>query len=89
MLPDSYDKVSEETKMVVQLVLARAIGFLQGSGKSDDEAHNIMVAIEKEAMDDAVEMAVEEWAKSGKACSAEQFVQRFADLVWENATGDG
>lgn len=89
MLPDSYDKVSEETKMVVQLFLARAIRFLQGSGNSDGEARNIMDAIEKEAMDNAVEIAVEVWMESRKPCSAEQFVQRFADLVWEKATGDG
>lgn len=76
--------------MVVQLFLARAIGFLQGSGKSDGEARNIMDAIQKEAMDNAVEMALVVWRESRTlGCSTEQFVQQFADLVWEKATGDG
>lgn len=51
-----------------------------------------MDAIEKEAMDNAVEMALVVWRESRKAslgCSTEQFVQQFADLVWEKATGDG
>lgn len=89
MLPESYDNVSEETKTVVQLFLARAIGFLQGSGHSDEEARIALDGIEKEATRSAVEMAVEAWEKSRKSCSAERFVQWFADLVWEAATGDG
>jgi hypothetical protein len=89
MLPKSYDKVPEGTKQTVQLFIARASGFLQGKGQSDQEVRTNVDKIENEAIKEAVEIAVEVWNTSHQPCTAEQFVQRFAGLVWEATTGDG
>lgn len=64
MLPKSYNSVSEETKSTVQLFIAHASGFLQGKGQSDEEVRTTMDKIEKEAMKEAPEMAVEAHKKS-------------------------
>lgn len=89
MLPASYDNVSEETKNVVQLFMAHAHGFLHGFGMSDDAALPTLEDIKKEAMKNAVKMALEDWEESQKPCSAEQFVQCFAKLIWEGLTDNG
>ncbi|KAG6358216.1 hypothetical protein INS49_014100 [Diaporthe citri] len=88
MLPPSYDKVSEETKKVVQLFMAHARGFLQGRGKSDWEARTILENYETEATCNALKMADGGWEESRQPCSAEQFVQWFAELVWDGLTDD-
>lgn len=88
MLPLSYDLVSEKTKQTIQLFIARASGFLQGKGMSEAEVHVAMDKIEKEAIKEVFETEVELWKKPKQLCNAEQFVQRFADLVWEAVVGD-
>lgn len=89
MLPESYDKVSEETKKVVQLFMARARSLVRASSASDEEACRRMEPVLTGAMELGVKIAVQNWEKHRKLCSAEQFVQRFARLVWYGATGDG
>lgn len=75
--------------MTVQQYIARATGFLQGKGHSDEEVRATMENIEKDATKEALEMALEAHEKRDKPCTAELFAQRFANLVWEAATGDG
>lgn len=86
MLPKSYENVSEETKTVVQLLMAHARGFLQGSGRSDDEARTIVQDMERDAMHQSIDWALEDFEKGRGPCSAEQFVQRFAEMVWVGST---
>lgn len=87
MLPDSYDKVSTETRLTVQLFMAHARHLVKKKGLSDDATKNHMDEYQKEAMGHAVDMAVEGWQDDRKSCSAEQFVQWFASLVWKVASG--
>lgn len=89
MLPESYDRVSEETKKVVQLFMAHAHGFLHGTWRSDEEALPILKYFQKKAITNAVERALQAWEESQEPCSAEQFVQWFAELIWEGLTDDG
>lgn len=51
--------------MTVQQYIARATGFLQGTGRSDSDEHvrKAMEDIENEAMKGALEMALEAYAK--------------------------
>jgi hypothetical protein len=49
MLPKSYDRVSEMTKFILQLFIARArMGLLQGKGENDVDS--AMETIEKDAI---------------------------------------
>lgn len=89
MLPASYDKVSKETKKAVQLFMAHARGFLQGRGRSDEEARTILKNYETEAKCSVIKTALGNWEESRRPCSAEQFVQWFAELVWDGLTDDG
>lgn len=89
MLPASYEKVSEETKKVVQLFMAHARGFLQGRGSSEEEARTILERCETQATWNSMRMALKNWEESRQPCSAEQLVQCFAELVWDGLTDDG
>lgn len=73
--------------MTVQQYIARATGFLQGAGRSDE--HKAMEDIENEARKEALEMALEAHQKRQTPCTAELFAQRFAHLVWEASVGGG
>lgn len=73
--------------MTVQQYIARATGFLQG--RNDERVRTTMDNIEREAINEALEMALEAHKKRQTPCTAELFAQRFAYLVWEGAIGGG
>ncbi|KAG8158364.1 hypothetical protein KVR01_012125 [Diaporthe batatas] len=83
MWPRSYDHVSEETRQTVQLFIARAGGFLQGRGRSDDNVNATVAKVMKNANREVLETAVAAWKRSRQLCTAEQLVQRFAGRVWK------
>lgn len=88
MLPDSYNKVSQETKMMVQSFVAHVHGMSQNIKGSDYEARAAISHCQTYAVKAATQWAINDWYESRKPCSAELFVQRFVQIMWGNLGHD-
>lgn len=88
-MPTSFDIVSHETKQLMERWKGQVKDLLTRRGYSVAEISHGIPAIEKKALELALKFAVEDWEKSGKPCSAEEFVQQFLRLTWAGATQKG
>lgn len=88
-MPTSFDIVSHETKELVTKWKVQVENHLTGWNFTFGEIPGISKNREKRALDLMLKVSVENWENGRKPCSAEQFVQRFLRLMWDDATCDG